>query len=154
MYQRILVPFDGSKPSVLGLAEALKLAKLTGAKLRVVYVISELRGATGFEAYGICTGDLLTCMRTTGAGILEQAHAQAKSADAVIETEVLESLGAHLVDRIVEQVQSWHADLVVIGSHGQRGAPRLYMGGDAEQILRLSPVPVLIVRRTDIQQDH
>ncbi len=154
MYQRILVPFDGSKPSVRGLSEALKLAKLSGAKLRVVYVISEPRGAAGFEAYGICAGDLTTCMRAAGAAILEQAHAQARSADAVIETEVLEGLGAHLVDRIVEQVRSWNADLVVIGSHGQRGAPRLYMGGDAEQILRLSPVPVLIVRQTDIPQHH
>ena len=39
MYQRILVPVDGSATSKLGLAEAIKLAKLTGAKLMLWHAI-------------------------------------------------------------------------------------------------------------------
>jgi len=34
----------------------------------------------------------------------------------------------------------------VIGTHGRRGAKRLVMGSDAEQIVRSAPVPVLLVR--------
>jgi nucleotide-binding universal stress UspA family protein len=34
----------------------------------------------------------------------------------------------------------------VIGTHGRRGAGRLLLGSDAEQVLRLAPVPVLLVR--------
>jgi nucleotide-binding universal stress UspA family protein len=36
--------------------------------------------------------------------------------------------------------------LIVIGTHGRRGAQRLFLGSDAEQTLRLATVPVLLVR--------
>ena len=146
MYQRILVPFDGSSPSVLGLEEAIKLAKLTGAKLRVVYEIDELIGATGFESYAIYAADVLTAMRRNGKEILDDARARVKSAGLDAETEIFESHGHQLADMVVKQAAAWRADLIVIGSHGRRGAARMFMGSDAEQILRLSPVPVLIVR--------
>ena len=49
MYRRILVPFDGSPTSNCGLDEAIALAKLTGARLRLVYLVDDLVFATGFE---------------------------------------------------------------------------------------------------------
>jgi nucleotide-binding universal stress UspA family protein len=36
----------------------------------------------------------------------------------------------------------WHADLIVLGTHGRRGVGRVLMGSDAEQIVRLAPTPV------------
>jgi nucleotide-binding universal stress UspA family protein len=36
--------------------------------------------------------------------------------------------------------------LIVIGTHGRRGVDRLFLGSDAEQIVRTAPVPVLLVR--------
>ena len=42
MYQRILVPIDGSPTSTRGLDEAIRLAKLTGATLHLVHVLDEL----------------------------------------------------------------------------------------------------------------
>ena len=41
MYQKILVPVDGSPTSSRGLQEAIKLAKLTGARLRLMHVVDE-----------------------------------------------------------------------------------------------------------------
>jgi nucleotide-binding universal stress UspA family protein len=38
------------------------------------------------------------------------------------------------------------ADLIVLGTHGRRGLKRLAMGSDAELVLRMSPLPVLMVR--------
>ena len=43
MYQRILVPVDGSPTSNAGLAEAIKLAKLTGARVRVLHAVDEMQ---------------------------------------------------------------------------------------------------------------
>ena len=37
MYQRILVPVDGSPTAEQGLDEAIKLARLTGGQLRLLY---------------------------------------------------------------------------------------------------------------------
>ena len=42
MYQRILVPVDGSPTSQQGLAEAIQLAKLTGGQLRLLHMVDEL----------------------------------------------------------------------------------------------------------------
>ena len=38
-------------------------------------------------------------------------------------------------------------DLVVLGTHGRRGVDRLLMGSDAEQVARIAPVPVMLVRQ-------
>jgi nucleotide-binding universal stress UspA family protein len=38
------------------------------------------------------------------------------------------------------------ADLVVVGTHGRRGAARLILGSVAEEVVRLAPCPVLVVR--------
>lgn len=37
-------------------------------------------------------------------------------------------------------------DLVVVGTHGRRGASRAWLGSVAEEVVRASPVPVLVVR--------
>ena len=39
-----------------------------------------------------------------------------------------------------------NAELIVLGTHGRRGVTRLMLGSDAEQIVRGSRVPVLLVR--------
>jgi nucleotide-binding universal stress UspA family protein len=40
-----------------------------------------------------------------------------------------------------------HADLIVCGTHGRRGISRMFMGSVAENLLRHSPIPVLVVKR-------
>jgi nucleotide-binding universal stress UspA family protein len=52
-----------------------------------------------------------------------------------------------VADVIVDQVGQHHCDLVTIGTHGRRGFARLALGSDAEQVVRHSPVPVLLVRQ-------
>jgi nucleotide-binding universal stress UspA family protein len=47
---------------------------------------------------------------------------------------------------IVAQAKEWPADLIVMGTHGRRGIRRLALGSDAEQVIRGSPAPVLLVR--------
>jgi nucleotide-binding universal stress UspA family protein len=47
---------------------------------------------------------------------------------------------------IVDAAREWHADLVVMGSHGRRGLDRLVLGSVAESVVRHSPCSVEIVR--------
>jgi nucleotide-binding universal stress UspA family protein len=47
---------------------------------------------------------------------------------------------------VADEAADWGADLVVNGTHGRRGLGRLLLGRGAEQVLRLSGVPVLVVR--------
>ena len=45
-----------------------------------------------------------------------------------------------------EEASAWEADLIVVGTHGRRGIGRALMGSGAEQVLRMAPVPVLVIR--------
>jgi len=146
MYKRILVPVDGSATSAKGLGEAIRLAKLTGASLELVNVVDEMSLAFGVEAYATYSQDVLAALRDGARVILDHAQARAASAGVGADTKAIETFGARVADLIVDEAVAAKADLIVIGTHGRRGIGRWLLGSDAEQILRLAPVPVLLVR--------
>jgi nucleotide-binding universal stress UspA family protein len=143
MYKRILVPVDGSPTSNQGLDEAVKLAKLTGASMRLIHIVNELTFATGFEIY---TGDMIGMLKEAGEQILAAAKARVKAGGIEAETFLSENFGSRVCDVVADEAKRCNAELIVIGSHGRRGIGRLLIGSDAEQIVRLAPVPVLLVR--------
>ena len=153
MYQRILVPIDGSKTSNCGLDEAVKLARLTGAELRLVHVVDQLTFATGFEPYGVYSGDLIPLMRETGEKILAKAKKYVLEQGIRVEGKLFEDLASRVSDLVIEEAKTWGADLIVIGTHGRRGISRLMLGSDAEHIVRMASIPVLLIRSTDVQCD-
>lgn len=143
MYDKILVPFDGSVASLLGLDEAIKLAKNQSAKLRVVHVIDELIVSDAITAY---SDDVLDTMRENGQKILKTAQTRVEWAGYAADTVMREQLGGPAAPRIIEEAKQWSASLIVLGTHGRRGLKRLVMGSDAEEIIRTTPVPVLLIR--------
>ena len=146
MYQRILVPVDGSPTSNAGLAEAMKLAKLTGAQLRLLRVVDDMPFLMSPEGYGAMAADVLALLREAGEGMLQRARTLASDSGIAVDTVLFDGLGGRLCDRVAEQAKDWHADLIVLGTHGRRGVSRVLLGSDAEQVLRTAPVPVLLVR--------
>ena len=146
MYQRILVPFDGSATSSRGLDEAIKLATLTGATVRLIHVVDVLLFATGFETAAAYAGEVIPFMKQAGEKILQEGKARVEKAGVKAETLLVDSITTRLSDAVAAQVKAWNADLIVIGTHGRRGVDRLMLGSDAEQILRSALVPVLLVR--------
>ena len=146
MYTKILVPVDGSPTSDLGLAEALKLAKLTDAKLRLLHAVDMLSASLSPETSMATSPTVFEMLRRGGEEILARATTAAERAGVPSEIVLRDTLTGRVCDLVVEEAKQWGAELIVIGSHGRRGAGRLPMGSDAEQIARLSPVPVLLVR--------
>jgi nucleotide-binding universal stress UspA family protein len=59
---------------------------------------------------------------------------------------LFDKLGERLAETVANGAKDWGAELIVLGTHGRRGVGRLLMGSGAEQIIRLAPVPVLVVR--------
>jgi len=146
MYHRILVPYDGSRTSTLGLEEAIKLARLTGATLRLIHLADPLNFATGFESVRSYNIDVLPVIRRTGEHILEVGAGLADAAGVPVEVRLFDGPHDRLTEVVIAEANAWQADLIVIGTHGRRGVGRLFMGSDAQHILRASPVPVLAVR--------
>ena len=146
MYQRILVPIDGSPPSEAGLRVAIDMAKLTGGQIRLLHVVDPMPFAYSAEGYGAMATDVLALMRESGEQVLRAARERVVQDGVATDTVLLDGYGGRLCDRVAEQVQDWKADLIVIGTHGRRGLPRMLLGSDAEQVLRSAAVPVLLVR--------
>ena len=146
MYRKIFVPIDGSATAARGLDEAIRLAELTGARLRILHVLELMNFVTCLEPGAVFANDVIEVMTRVGKETLVQARARADDHGVEADTILRENLAAGVATTVVEEATSWGADLIVIGTHGRRGVGRLVLGSDAEAIARTSPVPVLLVR--------
>jgi len=145
MYSKILVPVDGSETSTAGLNEAVRLAKIHGSQLCVMHIVNEFVFDYTWST-GQYINDLIEALRQGGKRILDAAE-KVVLAQGIRPTRVMmESIGGVAADLILQQAGEWGADLIVMGTHGRRGIFRLAMGSDAEQVVRGSTVPVLLVR--------
>lgn len=146
MFDRILVPIDGSKTSAKALVQAMALAKMTHGRIRLIHVVGDVLSALGGEAAMICSDEIYTAVTAAGNRLLADAAAGVETERIPVDTVLCEPSAARLSDEIEEASKSWGANLIVIGSHGRRGVHRLLLGSDAEQIMRVASVPVLLVR--------
>ena len=145
MYKQLLVPLDGSETSRRGLREAIALATLLKARLRLLHVISdftvmvEMANVIDFEK-------VRAGLHQYGRNLLETAAAEGRAAGLEVSTELRDPKGGRVADAIVQEARDAGCDVIVIGTHGRRGFNRALMGSDAERVLRESPVPILLVR--------
>ncbi len=123
----ILCPLDFSAATPGLVAYAAALAAATGAELRLLHVREPL------EAEAPAGPDRLDCLRAAA----EQAGAVRVSTGTV---------RGEAAPEIVAEAGRRHADLIVIGAHGQTGLTRFLMGNTAEVVLRTAPCPTLLVR--------
>lgn len=146
MYKRILVPIDGSSISNLGVREALKLAGDSGGKIRLVHIVDEMVVVSAPDMAGPMMTDLIPSLVEAGNKVLAKAKAMVEKAGARAETSLIEQFGGRAADSIVDEARKFKADVIVLGTHGRRGLRRALLGSDAEEVVRNSPVPVLLVR--------
>ena len=144
MYQKILVPVDGSDPSNSGLMEAIKLAKEQGAQIRLVHVVDE-HVLDADYCIGTYAGDVIETARVAGERILLDGVSLVRQFGLEPESVALESLDGEASSLIVAEAQACCADLIVMGTHGRRGLKRLAMGSQAENVVRQTRMPVLLV---------
>ena len=151
MFERILVPVDGSATSKKGVREAIAIAKLTGARVKLLHVWEPPFLAIGSEAALMRGEDIYNVSRDAGQHLLSDAAASVKAAGIECDEQLVERDARRLCELVAATAQEWRASLIVLGSHGRRGLSRMLLGSDAEQILRTAPVPVLLVRNNEGQ---
>jgi len=154
MYDKILVPVDGSPTSAAGLTEAIRLAQLTKGRLRLVHVVDELSFAMSMDAYVGRANDWLEELRGTGGKVLAAAQEKVSAAGVESDTVLCDSFKGSVQEIVTAEAASWPADVIVIGTHGRRGVGRLVMGSSAEQVCRLATVPVLLIRSPEAPVPH
>lgn len=145
VYTRILVPLDGSETAWNALETALQLAIDMKAELRPIYVIDV--PVLAFDSPGFDPTLLRDAFEEEGRRVTTRAEARMKECGVTGETRVEEvsAPGQDVAERILLAAGDWHADLVVMGTHGRRGLRRLVLGSVAERVLRSTVLPVLLV---------
>ncbi len=141
MYDRILVPTDGSAETGRVVAHAAELAEAHGAELHAMYVINSATFASlPMETSWEGISDML---EEEGQSALADVRQFAAGYDVTLETHLVEGPPNK---EIVRYAERGDFDLIVMGTHGRGGIDRLLLGSVAERVVRASTVPVLTVR--------
>ncbi len=148
MYERILVPIDGSATARCGLDEAIALAARLGATLQLLHVVDARLLVADVAAFAPSVS-LLDDARAAGEKLLAEAVAHARGRGVQADSTLQCDPGLRVCDLILAAARGPGVGLIVMGTHGRRGLRRLALGSDAELVLRESPVPVLLVRAQD-----
>jgi nucleotide-binding universal stress UspA family protein len=143
MYDRVLIPTDGSDTAEAAAESAMTVAELFDAQLHVVHVLE--------------LGDLPAEYEDVGAD--EFAHSGDESVSRIADRAMARGLdverntfdgGSRVHEALLAYVDDHDVDLVVMGTHGRTGLDRLVLGSVAELVVRESPVPVLTVHEDGV----
>lgn len=144
MYQRILVPIDGSAISEQAMDEAIKFAQQHNAHIELVHVLEEIWYFDD-ENY-MNYAELVDSMRSNGEKILAQAQNKLKQAGVAADIKLVEAQGGRIANVIIIEARNSLADLIIIGTHGRSGFSRMLLGSIAEGVIRTAHIPILLIR--------
>lgn len=133
--KRILVTTDFSDCSKEAYTEAIQLARQLKGTVLLTHVIEPI-GSVPIEPLAYL--DL-----KVGQALDQMAH-PAREEGITVETHLFKGNPAAEIIKAAEDLQ---CDLIVMGTHGRTGVPRLLMGSVTERVLRASPVPIVAVRQ-------
>ena len=145
---RVILPLDGSPISEAAIPHAEALAKTLGVGITVIRAASLGTYASfGVEQSIAYPDDYSSQVQEAAADYAEEV-AKAIRLRGVTEVDVHVPDGTPQ-DSILSEVGETGDKLVVLGSHGRSGPSRWVLGSVADQVVRHSPGPVLVVRRED-----
>jgi nucleotide-binding universal stress UspA family protein len=145
MYDRILVPTDGSDVSAAAEQAAIAFARAHGSEVVVLAVgqptppIASAEAAMAIDP-GLDDAVLLSTAQ-------EHARNVANAAEAAgVRCTSLAVLDYSPADAILATADNQACDLIFMGSHGRRGLSRLLAGSVTQKVLAEAPVPVMVMR--------
>jgi nucleotide-binding universal stress UspA family protein len=144
LFREILVPIDGSEPSLEAVQMALRIVEVCPeCKLTLLYVIDKLvlNELVRFSARS--EAEVESELKDQGEKYLDLAkkEAQRKSASAQCRVQKGDPF-----EEIVAAANSLHADLIIMGHTGRRGTTRVLIGSVTQRVLDYAPCPVLVMK--------
>lgn len=142
---RILLAIDDSKFSEAAAETVIEQARPHGTEVRILHVVESppLLVARELGGYEPALENALQSQKehaeTLVAKAAELLRARGLNVTAALEMGDAES-------KILDVAEEWHADLIVLGSHGRKGLNRFLMGGVSDAVARHACCSVEIVR--------
>jgi len=139
--RNLLVPLDLGPHAAEVVAYAVALADRLDARLHVLHSI----------AWPLIGAEIpVTISSAALAEIMAQARSELEQLTSAhagrIPAEAIEVQSGDPRTNIIATAERLGADLIVMGTHGRRGVARMWLGSVAEQVARVAPCPVLLVR--------
>lgn len=153
LYKKILIATDGSEHTEKAIIHAIELAKITGAQLHAVYVISlvsppgtlEIRSdPESCRIIDASIDGLRKILRHEGEEAIKYISQQAKRDGVDVREWILEGQPAKEILKLAEEES---IDLIVMGTLGRSGIEKFLLGSVADKVIRGSKIPVLVVRK-------
>lgn len=140
IFQKILVPLDGSEHSKRALEAAVQIAKGLNSKLVLLTVYSVTPApAVGPEVVMVA----IEHSRDFGKKILAEAEEKVRSEKIEVETELAEG---NAVEVIVKKSKEEKFDMIVMGARGLSTIKKIFVGSVSDGVIKKAPCPVLIVK--------
>lgn len=149
MFQKILVPLDGSEHSLKALEEAAQLAKISSGKITLlnVYSVQPLIMPGTAEGMPILTGAevsrLAEAAQKSGAKILQDGEQTLRATGVPVEKMVVEG---HTVHEIVRVANEGNFDLIVIGARGISHVKEMFLGSVTDGVIHHAHCAVLVIK--------
>lgn len=144
MYQRILVPLDGSTRAERSVPVAARLARATGG---VVVLVEVVRAVAEFEVTAV------PVTTWAPAAVPEERDAAASYLSRIAASDALSGIATQTgvyagpaAEVLLLVARSQNVDTIVITSRGRTGLARWALGSVADKVARHSAVPVLLLR--------
>ena len=148
MYKHILIATDGSELAAKGLEQGLALAKPLGAKVTVLMVTEPLQVRAAQAAMSAGVRDPAGSYdQAIDASMKERfAEIEKKAGTHGVEVELMHEIDEYPAEAIVRSAKLLECDLIVMSSHGRRGARRLILGSQTAEVVSSTTIPVLVIR--------
>ncbi|MCE9658486.1 MAG: universal stress protein [Burkholderiales bacterium] len=143
MYQRILVPTDGSELTGRAVAAAVGLAKALGAELHTLCVKEPFPYGAVAEMQPTPPQEFFDAQERSAAKHVRAVIAACDAAGVVCHGETIE--GVQPWEAIIEYAEKKGCNLIVMGSHGRSGLASLFLGSETDDVLKHTKLPVLVV---------
>ena len=150
MYERILIPLDGSKvgEAALPYVEELVSKLVPGTKVEVtlLQVVSSLAHyvIAGEASASIpYTENEMEQIKKKAIDYLEKVGEGLRSKGAIVRTKVETGNAAKGINKVADET---NVDLIAMSTHGRSGFSRLALGSVTDKVLRGGDIPVLVVR--------
>lgn len=145
MYQKILLPTDGSEYAEKATKHAIWIAKHSGAELIALNVV-DTSSLTGLPAEDLAF-KVSEILKEEGHRSLESISNLIKEQEGLEKNIKLtkESKNGNPADVILKTVQEENIDLIVMGTSGKHGLDRFLLGSVTEKVVRSAKIPVLAV---------
>jgi len=141
---KILIPTDGSDSSMRAAEYGIKVAKMLGAQVMVVYVIDSVVLDEARPLFKVGEHeDVELKLKQAGQRYINYVLGLAEKQGVKAASSIAKG---RPFDVIVHLAEDSNANLIVMGTHGRRGSDRILIGSVAERVIEYSPCPVLVVK--------